>query len=130
MAFMYYRELFAAYAVEKMLSDYHHCVFDFGAGIFESDEMFKRVQKALARYPNVVLLLPSPNIEESVRIVTERAQNPPADLTFDLTRHFLQHHTYYDLAKFTIYTHGKSPLESCDEILELLAFNIPSLGKK
>jgi len=30
--------------------------------------MFLRVQKALAGYSNVVLLLPSPDIEESVRI--------------------------------------------------------------
>jgi len=118
MAFMYYRELFAAYAVEKMLSNYHHCVFDFGAGIYESDEMFQRVQAALAGYSNVVLLLPSPDIEESVRILTERDQNPPADLTFDLNAHFIRHHTYYDLAKFTIYTQGKLPLESCNEILE------------
>jgi shikimate kinase len=129
-AFMYYRELFTAYAVEKMLSDYHHCVFDFGAGIFESDEMFQRVQKALAGYPYVVLLLPSPNVEESARILAERDQNPPADLTFDLTTHFLRHHTYYDLAKFTLYTQGKSPLVSCNEILERLGLYPPSPGKK
>ena len=119
-AFMYYRELFAAYAVERMLSDYHHCVFDFGAGIFESDEMFTRVQKALAGYPNVVLLLPSPNIEESLRILAERDSNPPKDITLDLSAHFIKHHTYTDLARITVYTQGKSPEETCQEILERL----------
>jgi len=122
LAMVYYRELFAAHAVERILSDHHHCVFDFGAGIFESDEMFQRVQKALADYPNVVLLLPSHNIEESLLILMDRDQNPPADLTFDLNAHFLRHHTYYDLAKHTIYTQGKTPDESCDEILERLGF--------
>ena len=72
---------------------------DFGAGIFESDEMFRRVQNALADYPNVVLVLPSPDLEESLRILAERDANPPRDLSFDINRHFLTHHTYYDLAK-------------------------------
>jgi adenylate kinase family enzyme len=124
LAMMYYRELFAAHAVERMLSDHEHCVFDFGAGIYESDEMFARVHKALACYPNVVLLLPSPNTEETLRILIERDPNSPADLTFDINAHFLQHHTYYDLAKFTIYTQGKSPEESCHEILARLRFAI------
>lgn len=118
LAFMYYRELFAAHAVERMLSDNRNCVFDFGAGIFESAEMFARVQKALSDYPNVVLLLPSPNIDESIRILSERDQNPPEDLTFDLIPYFLKHHTYYDLAKIIVYTQGKSPQETCMEILE------------
>jgi len=120
-AMMYYRELFAAHAVERMLSDYQNCVFDFGAGIYESDEMFRRVQKALAGYPNVVLLLPSANVEETLKILAERDLNPPKDLSLDVSAHFLRHHTYYDLAKMTVYTQGKTPEESCMEILERVA---------
>lgn len=120
LAFMYYRELFAAHAVERMLTEYHDCVFDFDAGIFESDEMFQRVQKALADFPNVVLVLPSPDIETSLRMLSERDVTPPADLTFDIHRHFLEHHKYYDLAKYVVYTERKSPSETCQEILKLL----------
>ena len=125
LALVYYRELFAAYAVERMLSEHSHCVFDFGAGIYESDEMFARVQKALADYANVVLVLPSPDIEESLRILPERDTNPPADLTFDINAHFLRHHTYYDLARITVYTRGKTPEETCQEILERVKWKGP-----
>jgi shikimate kinase len=41
-AMMFYRGLFAAPAVERMLAEHHHCVFDFGAGIYENNEMFER----------------------------------------------------------------------------------------
>lgn len=120
LAMMYYRELFAAHAVERLLAEHHNCVIDFGAGIYESNEMFARVQKALADYPNVVLLLPSNNTEETLKILAERDTNPPSDLKFDINAHFIRHHTYYDLAKHIVYTQGKTPEESCKEILHLL----------
>jgi adenylate kinase family enzyme len=119
LALVLYWNLFAAYAVERLLSDYQTCVVDFGAGIYESQESFARVQQTLSRYRNVVLLLPSPNQEESLRILKERDANPPHDLNFDLNAHFLTHHSYYDLAKLTVYTHGKTPAQTCAEILEL-----------
>lgn len=120
LALMFYRELFAPYAVERLLAEHHDCVFDFGAGIYESDESFARVQKTLADFSNVVLLLPSPDIDESLRVLAERDANPPADLKFDLTARFLRHHTYYDLARITVYTKGRTPEETCREILELI----------
>jgi shikimate kinase len=118
LALMFYRELFAAYAVERLLAEHHDCVIDFGAGIYESDEIFSRVQKALADYSNVVLLLPSADIAEALRILAGRDANPPADLTFDLSARFLRHYTYYDLARITVYTKGRMPAETCQEILE------------
>jgi shikimate kinase len=45
LAMMFYRELFAAHAVERILAEHHDCVIDFGAGIFESDEMFARLAR-------------------------------------------------------------------------------------
>lgn len=119
-AFMFYRELFAAYPVERMLSDYHDCVFDFGAGIYESDEAFRRVKAALHNFNHVILVLPSPDLERSLEILAERDAHPPADLRLDLTRRFLTHHAYYDLAKFTVYTDGKTPEQTCQEILSKL----------
>lgn len=119
-AFMFYRDLFAAYPVERMFSDYHDCIFDFGAGIYESAEAFQRVQIALLPFKNVVLVLPSPDLERSLQVLAGRDANPPADVHIDLRRRFLTHHTYYDLAKFTVYTDGKTPEQTCQEILELL----------
>jgi adenylate kinase family enzyme len=66
LALALYWNLFAAHAVERLLADYQDCVIDFGAGIYETAESFSRVQQALDRHRNVVLLLPSPNKEESL----------------------------------------------------------------
>jgi len=52
-------------------------------------------------------------------MLRERDQEPPQDLNFDFNAHFLAHHGYYDLAKFTVYTKGRSPEETCVEILAL-----------
>ena len=83
--------------------------------------MFARVQKALAGYPNVILLLPSPDPVETRRILAERDPNPPADLHFDLLTYYADPaHVITDLAKMTVYTAGRTPEESCVEILELV----------
>ena len=123
LALVLYWQLFDAYSVERLLAEYPNCVIDFGAGIgvCESREQFARVQRALAAYRNVFLILPSPDRAESLQILRERDQDPPSDLNFDFNAHFLAHHGYYDLAKFTVYTKGHSPAESCAEILALAA---------
>lgn len=121
LALVLYRNLFDAYSVERLLSDYQNCVIDFGAGVYESLESLGRVKKALAFYPNVILLLPSENKEESLEILAKRDPNPPKDLTFDFNAHFINHHTYADLVKYVVYTKEKTPQETCEEILQLLA---------
>lgn len=118
LALSLYWSLFSAYGVEKTLADHRHCVFDFGAGIYESHESLARVAAALAPYPNVILLLPSPDLTESLAILRQRDAHPPADLNFDVNGRFLRHPSYTHLAKITIYTQGKTPAESCDEILQ------------
>jgi hypothetical protein len=40
-------------------------------------------------------------------------------LNFDFNAHFLAHPGYYALAKFIVYTKGRTPAESCAEILAL-----------
>lgn len=122
LALVLYWNLFDAYAIERLLADHHHCVFDFGAGscVSESQESFVRVQLALAPYPNILLILPSPDLEESLQILRDRDTHPPTDLNFDFNRHFLEHDAYYTLAKHIVYTKGKLPEETCDEILSLV----------
>ena len=121
LALTLYWQLFDAYSVERGLAEYPNCVIDFGAGVgvYESQEQFARVQRALAAYRNVFLILPSPDQAESLQILRERDQEPPSDLNFDFNAHFLAHHGYYDLAKFTVCTKGRSPAETCAEILAL-----------
>jgi hypothetical protein len=117
-----YWKPFEAHAVERLLTDHHDCVIDFGAGhsVFEADDLFARVQKALTPYPNVVLLLPSPDPEESIRVLLTRRSGPPPR-QFDLNAHFVRHHSNGDLAKIVVYTEGKTPEETRDSVLAAIA---------
>lgn len=115
-----YWKPFEVHAVERLLAEHQNCVIDFGAGhsVFEEDALFTRVQQALAPYKNVVLLLPSPDLEESIKLLRIRsgAPDPPPD-AFDLNTHFVTHHSNHDLAKIVIYTKDKTPEQTRDEIL-------------
>jgi adenylate kinase family enzyme len=123
-ALVFYWKLFDAYAVERVLADHRGCVFDFGAGhsMYESTEMFERVKKTLAPYPNIILLLPSPDVDESVRILNERTRDLLGSFGqgFNWHEYFLGQEKYYKLAKHIVYTQGKTPEETCDEIMGLV----------
>ena len=123
-ALVFYWKLFDAYAVERVLADHRDCVIDFGAGhsVYESTELYERVKRALAPYPNVVLLLPTPDIEESVRILNERTRDLPGAFGqgFNWHEYFLEQGSNYKLAKFIVYTEGKTTEETCDEIIALV----------
>ncbi len=116
-----YWKPFEAYAVERVLSEYSSCVIDFGAGhsVYEDDKLFRRVQQILDPYINIVLILPSPNLEESIQLLNERNGGIVSN-GFDLNEHFVRHHSNYDLAKFVVYTKSKSPEETRDEILKIV----------
>ncbi|MGV0028655.1 shikimate kinase [Phormidesmis priestleyi] len=120
-----YWKPFEAYAVERILSDYEHCVMDFGAGhsVYEDDALFQRVQQLLAPYSNVVLLMPSPDRDESVQILNERNEYVP-DGQPNVNEHFVKHPSNDRLAKFTVYTQGKTPDETCEEILNLIGHRL------
>src|SRR5699024_10182938 len=85
LAVVLYWQLFDVYSVERVLAAYQNGVFDFGAGVgvYESHELCARIQQLLQPYPNVFLLLPSPEQAESLQILRERDLDPPADLNFD-----------------------------------------------
>jgi len=96
--YMYWKE-FECYAVERLLSEHSNCVIDFGGGhsVFEIDTHFSRVKAALDPYPNIVLLLPSSDPDESLRILNERHGRSESD-EFDINEHFVRHHSNRDLA--------------------------------
>lgn len=76
-ALVFYWKQFDAYAVERVLADHPNTIIDFGAGhsVYESNELFARVQTVLAPYANVVLLMPSPNSAGSIEILNERTKD-------------------------------------------------------
>ena len=118
-----YWKPFEAHSVERVLEDYDNCVIDFGAGqsVYDDDDLFTRVKDVLAPYPNVVLLLPSADREESINILNTRI---PPDATpeiipwyKEMNAYFLSQHSNYDLAKIIVYTKDQTPDETCDEII-------------
>jgi hypothetical protein len=122
-ALVFYWKLFDAYAIERVLTEHQDCVIDFGAGasMYESTEMFERVRRALDPYPNTILLLPSPDIDESIQILNERTSDLPGSFGqgFNWHEYFLGQERYYELAKHIVYTQGKTPQETCGEIIDL-----------
>jgi shikimate kinase len=121
-----YSKPFEAQMVQKILAD-HHGVIDFGASnsVYDDKELFARVQNALAPYPNVVLLLPSPDLDESAEILKRRltqmltgAGKEFTDELFELNEYFVRHPSNHRLAKRVIYTKDKTPEEICDEIVQ------------
>ncbi len=122
-----YWKPFGVHAVERLLQDYpsgHVLAFGAGNSVCEDEEQFKRVRQALASYPLVILMLPSPDIGESSRILKERIRAKEPYLSDEAVAGigavndcFLEHPSNARLAKITIYTKDKSPSETCAEII-------------
>jgi len=120
-----YWKPFEAHAVERLLADNagQRCVIDFGAGhsVYEDPALFARVKSAVAPYP-VVLLLPSPNKDESIAILLRRRDEVHPERKGkpnDMNEHFIRHPSNALLAKFTVYTKDRTPEQTVEEIANL-----------
>jgi shikimate kinase len=116
---------YAIAMVERVLAEHRNCVFDFGAGhsMYEDEAQAARVQQALAPFRHVVLVLPSSDVDESVRVLRERSGPwTPDGATeyFDFHTYEVTHPLNAVLASHTLYTAGRTPDQACDEILRLL----------
>jgi shikimate kinase len=120
-AALQYCKPFEVHAVERHLAESRDCVIDFGAGQSVQDDpvLCERVRQALAPYSNVVLLLPDPDAEQSIAYLDERIDE---DLR-GVNAHYIRHPANRALAKAIVYTIGKSPEETCDEILRTLGID-------
>jgi len=128
-ALLQYWKPFEAHSVERILEDHPGSVIDFGAGhtFYEDRALFARVQQALAPYPSVILLLPSPDPDESVRILNARFTQLLADdvgevdpRLLEMNEQFVRHPSNSVLAKMVVYTNGKTPEQTCSEIIPKL----------
>lgn len=124
-----YWKPFEAHTVERVLAEHAGGVIDFGAGhsVYDDEALFARVQAALAPFPNVVLLLPSPDLDESVAVLNarftallEREVGTVDPELLKVNEHFVKHPSNHRLATLAVYTGGKSPDETCAEILDKL----------
>ena len=110
-----YWKPFEAYSVERVLERYPNHIHDFGAGqsVYEDEGLFKRIEAVLKPYPNVVLILPTEDKNRSREILLERNNFPYNEL-------FINNPSNEKLAKIVIYTEGKTPEETCREIIKNL----------
>jgi hypothetical protein len=118
----YYRHCkpFEAHGVQRMLEDYDQCIFDLGSGhtVYENATLFAGVYAALRPFVNVVLMLPNPDptralLRLATRCILELEPGVP------LNKHLVQSPCNSMLAKHTVYTDGKTPQQTADEILDL-----------
>jgi shikimate kinase len=109
-------------AVERILAEYPRSVIELGAGhtVYEDPDPLARVKRALAPYPNVVLLLPSSDPDESLRILGARESNPYPEI-LAMNERFVRHRSNYELARITVYTESKTTDQTCSEVISRLS---------
>lgn len=98
-------------------------VIDFGAGhsVYEQEDLFQRVQKALEPFPYILYLTPCSDVEEAVQILNQRdIDDGESGLPAELNRLFVTHPSNSILATHTIYNQEQTPAQSCEEIVRLL----------
>jgi adenylate kinase family enzyme len=126
--FRYWKQ-FDPHAVERVLADHPAGVISFGAGhtVYDDETLFERVQRALAPYAHVILLLPGPNEDETIAILTERFWEvaraegfTPQPDTLESIGYLVRHPANRRLAKRVVYTNGMTPEETCEEILKMI----------
>lgn len=120
-AWLRYRRPYEAHIVERTLQGKMDCVIDFGGGhsVYEDEAHFARVKNALSDNRNVVLILPSPDKDESIQILKERFM---ADVASErkLQRLLVTDPSYEVLATHVIFTMGKTTEALCTEVLARL----------
>lgn len=111
---------FETHALERFLEEHRHAVLDLGAGhtVFGREDLFRRVERALAPFANLVLLLPSADRATSMRVLSERADD--ADRRRPYIAAWLDDPRRHRLAKHTVFEEGRSPEELAEEILSIL----------
>lgn len=122
-----YWKPFEVHAVERHLADARDCIVDFGAGYSVQDDpvLYDRIRKALAPFANVILLQPSPDLEESIAFLAQRV-GPELE---EVNAHYIHHSANRELARATIYTIDKTPQQICEEVLQVLGW-IPAETSK
>jgi shikimate kinase len=118
-----YWSLFNSHAIERTLADHANCIFDFGGGpiVFDNELQRDQIKRALAPFANVIRLLPSLDPDKSIQILQQRGSHLIGvnGQGFNWSAFFVNHRQNQALAKYELYTEGKTPAESCAEIIAL-----------
>jgi hypothetical protein len=116
--------------IRVFLEDFKGGIIDFGGSqsYYPDDVNMSKAREIFAPFRNVVLILPSPDEDECIRILSQRIRNRynPLERTdrvvesyIAMNREFIVHPSNRILSKFVVYTEGKTVRNAADEILEL-----------
>lgn len=111
--------------MEAVLSEHQNCIFDCGGGnaVYSSDKENQDFAALIAKFPNSFLLLPAPDLYESMMVLNERAYRYKSrDHTFSLDElkmnsDLIKFHLDTPVANHVIYNADKTPEEVCDQII-------------
>ena len=123
-----YFESFLVSALQRHMRAQTGAIIDLGAGhtVSSRPEDPPRVRALLAPYRHVVLLLPSPDLEVCSAILRERTAGIPwlqairDHSGLDLNDWFLRQPDNFALATHTVYTHGRTPRQTCQDIVQCI----------
>lgn len=118
-AYYEYCRQFFDKAVAKFLEEFSCSILELGGGhpIVPDAKKQKEIKEILQPYKYIFLLLPDQSIEKSLEILRKRNKSMPED---DLNTLFFKDNSFFDIAKFIIYTEGKTPKQSINEISAIL----------
>lgn len=120
--------------VEALVVEHRDCVFDFGAGFsyYDDSDQARRLRTALRPFRNIVLVLPSPGEEESIRALRSRYTAEELErhkhASIDFPRYDVLHSLPREVAKHILYTEGRTPDECVDELLPRLLGPNPAVS--
>jgi shikimate kinase len=114
-----YLRVFGSHAVTRLLEDHKNCIFDFGGGgvMGEFPDEFARIKEALAKFENVVFLIPTVDKKESLQYIYERLNIQTQSWT--ILEHLVFHPSHDELAKHVVYIKDKTSEQVSEEILKV-----------
>lgn len=95
-------------------------IVDFGAGhsVYDDKIIFEHVKSILSNFKNIVLLLPSEDLEESLQILSKRSTGD-----YSPNRKFITSTCNEELATIIIYENGRTPNQIAQDIINSVRIN-------
>ena len=112
-AMLSYMNEFKSKTVVSIVRDHPGHVIDFGGGAqtFDEPHQVERVRQVFEPIVDIFLLLPSPDLATNIRILPGLKENYP------INAYLIMHTTNYLFARKTIYTQGRTPEETKQDII-------------
>ena len=111
-----YQKPFELFAVKTLLEQHSNAVIEFGGGqsVYTDATQADTFLSLIKDEPFVILMLPCEDLTRSTKILGDRARNIEEKILNDI---FITAETNKNAAKYVVYTDGKTPRETINEIV-------------